>query len=193
MDIYGLVKALSNYGSPPVGERLYSGLSFTVHSFDCVWEIQLNLSTVTMKLVEGESHVAQGTINSISTSPYLLTCCWIMVREFWPELYNEFAKFQPEVSTYTIDLLKTLTSVVQYNSEWATLYLFVFAALSDHPIGREDSLNSIKMGRTDLCLKHCASDLELSVNDSTVVDWAYMGRNLWRHLVAHFTPPLEHY
>lgn len=213
METYALVKALSNFTvgthlTARVNERyapLDREIIFTVDAFRSEWTIVLTKTSVSMEWRGGEEpfSTAKTPVKtwSLCDHPWVLCCCWILVRKCWPELYSSVREVRKSVDLYTLDLFKTLSVLSEYKNEWFTLYLAAIALLHrpepiiDRPLEdriiRDAKFYKMTLGLRTLGLKHEESDLILYIDelddddDIGLASLGHMYRCLWAHLLDH--------
>lgn len=198
MDLYALCKALTNfeYGTRPKVTAEWSpqilpfrAARFTLFSFDHQWQFELSPLAVRAKLLDGgkpltsyeRSHLTE---ESVCSDLWVICCCWIAVRKTWPDLYQRMVSHAPQVELYTPELLKTLLMLHEPDrySHCSTMYLLASVILGT----KRFRAGSDWTDGTDFRVVQRCSDLNLYQDGDEICDWAYMGRNLYRHMQSLF-------
>ena len=192
MSLYGLCKAVTNYGIDdliPKGEISrttfpYGGIEIIVNSYQTVWKYTITPLSIRAELISGDCK--PHTEESVLSNSWILCCCWISIKECWPDLYSKVAeRSQTNLnSLYNIQNLRNIYLLLEeYDHDLKTGYLLAFGILNTKTL-RMGS-NCLGLGEK-LDLIQLASYLKLYVNEDERCDWAYTGRDLYSHIQSKF-------
>jgi hypothetical protein len=137
MDCAALIKACSHYENVNATLLKYRqityGIEFTITSMGCDWKYTVTSTEISTRYLGGESERSQEKpiYPANIRSTLLLACCWIMIRECWPSLYDSCVHTSLQLKHYTFEFLRTLTAVTEYDTSYITMYLAIFAILNE--------------------------------------------------------------
>jgi hypothetical protein len=198
MDIYALLKAVSNYDPqnlPVKLSRCWAGtLRFQVTSFGRNWSFQIRAGEITAQYEGGsqppftESELKYYHLPSTVNDPLLLNVVWMLIHEAWPTCYQTIVDEVPLIGEYNNQTLETLLKFHVINNRMYSIYLPTILFLTQEKVNADDfksTFQCMQYGRpySFTLESHCGNLALYNEDDDELVDWGQDARMLWRHLI----------